>query len=247
MKRAYIILGMKRSGHHALAYWIAHNWLPKASMLHNDCGKGWNKGFLLPTYPNENNQFVTVGEGETEIDIYNIEDFDVKHLDTYNFAKFSIFRPYNSVHIMLVVRDPYNWIASSLKTGGGPAKRLPNRIKLWKKQINFLKGNNLKQRNKILAVNYNDWFKQEYYRMHLAVQLKLPSFDQGINVTSPRGGGSSFDKMKFKNKASQMKVLERWKYFKGNSEFIKYIDTQIESLSKEFFHFHIPMDKLKGK
>ena len=236
MKKAYIVLGMKRSGHHAIAYWIAHN-LNGKTVLWNDCCKGWSQGKLIPNHiqPGQS-QTQEVGSGKHNTDIYNIEDFNTDWLKKVNFRNFESLKRYDELHIMMVLRDPYNWIASSLRCGGGPARRIVGRIALWKRQARFCLDKEGYGTDKILRVSYNDWFQSEEYRAALADCLHLNSYDKGINLTSPRGGGSSFDKMRFKRKAQEMKVLERYKYFQGNPEYEKFTkDAELLELSEKMF------------
>jgi hypothetical protein len=236
MRKAYIVLGMKRSGHHAIAYWIAHN-LKGQTLLHNDCSKGWGKGELIPS----SNQAMQskaqcVGEGSYIGDVYNIEDFNVNHLKTFDFRKFQSLKKYDKVFMLLVLRDHYNWIASSLKTGGGPAKRIVKRIELWKRQAKFCLDEKGYSKDGIFRISYNEWFSQENYRSALASYILLDSHDKGVNLTSPRGGGSSFDRMKFKRKAQQMNVLKRWKCYQKDTYFNQLIkDPELVKLSSRFF------------
>ena len=65
---------------------------------------------------------------------------------------------------------------------------------------------------------------------------KRGSFGEALGFGSPRGGGSSFDKMRFKRKAQEMKVLERYKYFQGNPEYEKFTkDAELLELSEKMF------------
>lgn len=246
MKKAYIILGMKRSGHHAIAYWIAHN-LNTPSMFHNDCCKGWSKGELLPIHHRKSKQIEIFGNPKDKKDIenyiFNIEDFDPKYLEKFDFRTFINVREAKEIYICIVLRDPFNWAASCLKTGGGVSARLPSSLIIWKKQAQLFL--HPEQHNHIIRVNYNEWFSDNTYKNILSDKLNLQSFNKGVNYTSPRGGGSSFDKMRFKNKASQMNILKRWKNYQGSKDYADMFGKETHNLSKRIFGFDISDKKLR--
>lgn len=248
MKRAYIILGMKRSGHHAIAYWIAKNHT-EPSMLHNDCCKGWGRKELIPSENRPSNQFEILGNPDDESciinHIYNIEDFNPDYLRKFDFRTFNKIKDADEVYLSIVLRDPYNWAASCIKVGGGLAKRMDNRFNIWKLQAQlFLKP---ELHSHIIRINYNNWFSDEKYKEQLAAKFNLPTFDKGVDDPSPRGGGSSFDGMRFKRRASEMKVLERWKYFKGVNSYANLFNDPTHQLSQRIFDFTVPKKKMEKK
>ena len=227
----YIILGMKRSGHHAIVYWIAHNLAGKAK-LYNNCRCSLDGKELILTEYDSN----IIGDGKHNINIFNIEDFNTNLLKNYDFRTLKKDKD-DELHIVLVLRNPFNWIASSVKGGGGPCKWIISRVELWKKQAKLFLNN--VDYNYIYMVNYDKWFSNIEYRYKLSSKFNLDSFDNLINFTSPRGNGSSFDKLKFKNKAQDMKVLERWKFLEG-TEYNKYLnDKDLIKYSNEIFKFNI--------
>lgn len=245
MKRAYVILGMKRSGHHAIAYWIAKNCGGKA-ILYNDCSRGWSNNMLLPSNNQSiKSQIIEVGSGKDESHIFNIEDFDHNILNKHNFSKFNNVKSSAEVYICSVLRDPYNWVASCMKMGGGPALRLPKRILMWINQAQlFLKR---EVHPELVRINYNSWTSDNDYKEILADKLNLKSYDKGVDSTSPRGGGSSFDKMRFKNKASNMKVLDRWRHYQGVDAFCDFFNSQVRELARRIFDMDIPDKKLRKR
>ena len=63
----------------------------------------------------------------------------------------------------------------------------------------------------VMFVSYNRWFKDHDYRAELADQFGLPGWDKGLDRVPTWGAGSSFDNMGHDGKATNMKVLDRWK------------------------------------
>lgn len=231
MKKAYVIFAMKRSGHHAIVHWIGYN---QPCAMHFNDYKIHGKDFI----PAHITKPVIFGnpKNEPDIHIYNMEDFNPVLLP--KLRKLPVWGDYDEVQYIMVLRDPFNWIASCLKCGGGMAKRLKRRIELYKAQANLFK-----TENDILCVNYNKWVKSEIYRIGLAKYLDLPTCDEGVEKLSERGGGSSFDKKKFKNNASKMDVFGRWKHFKTDPAFTAAIDMQLCKISADIFEFNPGLKK----
>lgn len=69
----------------------------------------------------------------------------------------------------------------------------------------------------LVPIRYDQWFLSETYRRGIvenignAFNVPMTFTDAGMNDMQPAGGGSSFDRLKYRGKASEMKVLERYK------------------------------------
>lgn len=231
MNTAYIILGMKRSGHHAIVYWIGSNL--NDAVHYNDCNKGWRHGELFPN-PNQGNKGKIIKFNKcnkSNNHIFNIEDFDMDNIKKYDMFNLKMFKRYKIVYFILVLRDPYNWIASCKKMGGNPWKNIDKRIILWKKQANLF----INKNENIICINFNKWFSDEEYRKKLSLIFNLKSYNKYINITSPRGGGSSFDGMRFNKRANEMKILERYKSYLKEPEYINKFDYDLIKLGNKIF------------
>ena len=89
-------------------------------------------------------------------------------------------------------------------------------------------------------IKYDEWFISEEYRKDIAKQLGLTFSDKRLNTVMKIGVknrfGSSFDTMKFKDKAQNMKVYERWKKYKDDNVFKMVMgDEELRDLSKQIF------------
>jgi hypothetical protein len=75
------------------------------------------------------------------------------------------------------------------------------------------------------VVKYDDWFSSEEYRIKIEEDLDLIRDDSRLNtvmrIGHGRSWGSSFDGMKRKDSAQNMKVLSRWASEIDNPRFIK--------------------------
>ena len=150
---------------------------------------------------------------------------------------------------MIILRDPYNLFASRLKkeedinANRYSLKKAGERetvIKIWKSYARELTGKTKIIKNKKVHVNYNKWFLDKEYRRELAAALGLEFTDSGMDQVLPIGGGSSFDRTSKDSAGTQMKVLERWKYYKDDENFVNlFKDSELVELSEEIFG-HIP-------
>ena len=119
---------------------------------------------------------------------------------------------------MLIVRDPFNLLASKLRWAYGDRYK-PSLDSLfetrdrWKAHAQEYLGDthHLPQR---LNVSYNAWFTDPAYRKALAHTLGVDWTDRGLNKVArwgPTVWGDSFDGLKYDGRATEMNVLERWK------------------------------------
>ena len=144
---------------------------------------------------------------------------------------------------ILLLRDPFNLFASRLKREETHENTYALRdeherqilIRIWKQHAReFLNETNYIN-NKKVVVNYNRWVQETDYRRQLAEELELDGFsDTGTEAVLPVGGGSSFDKTNVA--ASEMKVFERWQYYRDDPVFSTiFEDKEIIELSNRIF------------
>jgi hypothetical protein len=158
--KAYLILGMKRSGHHALVEWISHNLLPQGTSIINDCKI--EHDILIPSYKQEiEDQVKAIGDTHNiQNSIFNVEDFDMDYLKNNSLVDLKSLKPYEEVHIILVIRDPWNWLSSCIKRGESVLRGLVGNIYLYNKQCKFyLDSMSNILPNSISVVLFNNWFR----------------------------------------------------------------------------------------
>ena len=237
MKKVYIILGMKRSGHHAIVNWIAHN--HSNGFLHyNNCSSGWQRGDFTPNYRvGDTDMGIPLGQTkDIKHRICNVEDLDLLKFRQYKMVDFESLKKFDEVYFALVLRDPYNWLASSIKVGGGIAPRTDSRINLWKMQAEEYLGNTCHINAPLTFVNFPKWFSSKEYRERLSYQFGMKTSHKAVDLVSNQGNGSSFDKLKFQNNASGMKILQRWHSFRGRKYFNDLIkDNQLDKYQDLIF------------
>jgi len=68
----------------------------------------------------------------------------------------------------------------------------------------------------LLVIKYNQWVADKTYRKSIIDKVGFDFTDKGHDIMGARGGGSSFDGRKYAMDATQMKVFDRWEFFKDN-------------------------------
>lgn len=163
--------------------------------------------------------------------IFNLEDFDLSQIDSVPFAAARRGESRRE-HNVIVLRDPYNWLASRLK-GNFPVNDCV--LEAWKSQAREALGRSQQLDNPLL-VNYNRWFSDDEYRHSLSRQLHLTPTDATFDYMPDFGGGSSFEGFAYQNRAHEMNVLERWKVFANDAAYRKFFaDPELVELGQELF------------
>lgn len=235
MKYVYVFLAMSRSGHHGVLNWLIRQFEGKV-LHHNHATKGWDKGeFSLSMH-----QYRHKTPGPHRAEIFSIEDFDPPDWQKYDMANFRQLREADEVRVALVVRDPFNWIASSKKISV-PADLHGHEISerrnaIWKRQVCECLGETDYIPGRI-AISFNRWFCDRDYRQAIAEFFDVSFTDAGLNEVSHHGQGSSWTKRQFDGQAQKMPVLERWREFAYERWFQDAIDDEMMGLSEEFFRF----------
>lgn len=269
----YLFMCMKRGGQHAVVNWFAqqnnHN-----TLHYNNCTNGWEQNQLLPMkqhmvvhyeYENENHK-ITNFFVDHKIDLqesrrlqtlfqnsefpnikdrlYNIEDLSIEEynkLEMWNFEQLK-----NNSKSILILRDPFNFIASCLQRLVNPPDagatdvgvQLPQRLLVWKEHARqALEKSEAKA--PIEFISFNEWFASESYRSSLCERFGLIFTDRGVNKVMNFGSGSSFDRENFDGSAQKMKILERYKAWENHSAFKYLVDDEIRHYAKEIFDMEL--------
>lgn len=236
-KSFYRISGMRRSGNHALINWVLKQ-LPGATCYNNNMG---------PFHPPE----------DTLIKKFSIRSFSKFNLLVSLEDKWTkdAFLDYDPLKFggskrqfdILILRDPYNMFASRWvwkDEFGSLFRENPEHqkmiIEIWKdharKFLVWIKEAENDQGKTSLAINYNRWFIDKSYRKEIAKKLELKFTDAGKEDVSNYGHGSSFNGRDLHKKASNLKVLERWKGTIEDPEYRKlFEDLELRNLANSIF------------
>lgn len=242
------IVGMRRSGNHAVLNWIRAQ-QPGDTCLLNNVAAGTNpyryKSDNLLRYHLEHYKQAEVyrrqANGELikrDCLIYSYEDWSLEQIFQPRFERNrELYIGKSSKQFdLLVLRDPFNLFASRLKQNfvATKTKHLPM-VEMWLEYAKeFVEKSHYLKRQRI-CVNYNRWFGDLDYRKALAAQLEIPFSDAGLETISAFGGGSSFDGTGDRNgigkSASTLDVTNRWRQFADDSAFRQLFD------SEELWHY----------
>ena len=253
------LTAMCRSGHHAVVYWIAaqclqDGWVTKylddrpdpADPFHG--GSRWYQWEMLRELGGsevlEPDRF-----GDRDLLIYSYEDKPLvkvlqhkvyleKHDDLVGHSE--------KVFEVVVLRDAYNHLASRLKQsmdkmcGSGRVVREGQSIENfrcaveeWKEYARLWEDED--EREDLVLVNFNAWFRDEEYREEISRLLSIPFNDAGLDW---RAGLSFFDGGdRGQYGARQSKVLERWRSMRDHPWFSRVFeeDTELVEMNKRLF------------
>ena len=206
----------------------------------------WSTGenqFTLPRRFNmSKKEFMLKEIGSVSDFLYNVEDLTISQYKKHRIGEFRQIK--KDRKIIIILRDPYNFIASCLQRTikdnpkADVAINLSERLIGWKEHADQILNQN-KLSEKTYFINYNEWFRSEVYRKQICDDLSLAFTDNGLNQVTTFGKGSSFDYQNHNGSAQEMKVLERYKTWQHNDRFKSFIDDEIEYYAKEIFGMKI--------
>ena len=245
VNRKVTLFGLRRSGNHAIVNWLIpqlqsavyHINDPPASNIENAFGKYYRCGIVVKGPK-------SLADIEGQIDL--IISHENKRLDTVRQDGPDC----SSQYVILLLRDPYNLAASlwhNHKVVKNPNFIVPlyNLESLW---IQYAR-EYLRQTSYLacfapghrLNISYNAWFADVRYRRMLSSSMGLAFTDKGINRIAGYGGGSSFDLLKYQNRAQQMAVLDRWRKCVDDEKFWALLPHhgKVARLSEKIFGFFI--------
>jgi hypothetical protein len=233
-RREVRLLAMRRSGHHAVVHWILSQ-LPGPGLFSND-GKvdgGRLVGNRFSRYVNLDDDAVARDRaGELvakDLYLWNAEDRAVEEMAALA-APAARGASREVVHL-LVLRDPWNWLASRRRAE--PERPLAGTPELaaWKGQVR-----EALRRTRLLAplvaVDFRRWVAEETYRRDLAAVLDLPFTDAGFReVALPGLSSFATDAVRADNAV----VLSRHRELAGDPEIEAALDGETLELAAAFF------------
>jgi hypothetical protein len=252
------IFAIRRSGHHAIVNWIRYHVRGRHCFL-NDCREGTSP---FRTSVRENSVVGSwVGEhrylnweqeragrhAKKGVLLYNYEDGDFqRHASevTEGLEAEWIGRSRRTTTV-LVLRDPYNLLASRLKwfhgRGEPPApERFAEFRALWKLYAREYAGMTSCLPGAI-HVNYNDWFRSRAYRDDIAARIGFHNRDRGVDEVARWGPaigkrGASFDGLAYDGRARTMAVMDRWREYADDPFFrAQFEDPELVELAHRIF------------
>ncbi|MFC3285501.1 hypothetical protein [Litchfieldella rifensis] len=237
---------LQRSGQHLVLDWIGRG-LDGKSAHFNHC-RFHRKGVSFSFVPVAG-RVIIYNSGMREVDsgkqgkenvfgfsqefsyrkeIYSMEDVDFNRL------------PYRTLNciadkVVVILRDPCNWLASSMKHGRSTQEKLVKKKEILKKYLR--KFYSRREDEKFIFIDYNKFVSSCEYRKDLFVKLSLDNFieaEQAMNDIPEFGGGSSFSGIN--STITQENVFERWLVYKNDKTFADILgDDELIFLAEKFF------------
>jgi hypothetical protein len=230
------VLAMRRSGHHAVIHWLLRQAAGPALFLNDGAldahgalsGNRFSRYLHLPEAEADRDR---AGDWvEKDLLIWNVEDRGVAEF-AERCRRFRGRGTSGRVRHLVVVRDPWNWLASRFRAepqdplDGGAA------LARFKEQVRECLGRTALLPDR-LAVSFNRWTADESYRRALAAELGLAFDDAGFReVEWP--GGSSFGSEGVR--ADNSVVLSRWRERADDPAFRAAFDAETVELAEAFF------------
>ncbi|MHA2427216.1 MAG: glycosyltransferase family 9 protein [Candidatus Hermodarchaeia archaeon] len=138
---------------------------------------------------------------------------------------------------ILLLRDPFNWWASSQ---ADPKARKKRKVARWKQfAVEFMNPGDW------IPVSFNRWFQDDEYRKELANKLHLKhSHLPNAQRLCKAGPGSSFQK---RAKPKDLNLLNRWRRYEDKPAFREFCkDPEITTLSKHIFNYTVDLPPLES-
>ena len=237
-KNTISILGMNRSGQHAVIYWLlAH--IPEDQYCF--CNNSYKiNPFLKLKYPIKGNK-------NKEVKDYMIISYENWYIqDKFNDA----FRLERDKYIgktekyidIVIMRDSYNWVASAWKIWDKDKLFLDMKdriehtkkyIEKWKSHCYEYMGKSDYMKNEIFVI-FNRWHTDKEYRKSIIEKLGLEFTDKNFNVLA-RTSSSFDDREKYQDRANDMKLNNRWEYYKNDNNYWDMFDKESKKLNKDIF------------
>lgn len=246
------IVGLKRTGNHAITNWIKKQQTGSVRYLNNvPCDKNpyrhfYERHLSYNNHPQTIRQFKRESQGKLrkyDCLIYSYEDYSLEEVTNPEFAEKHdrYLGKSGERYDVLILRDPFNLLASRLKNDYLEVKS-PHKtvIDLWIAYAKEYLGETQYLNNNKVCVDYNRWTIDREYRASIAAALKLEFSDAGINEVKGQGGGSSFEGQAFDGQASKMDVHNRWKHYAEDPLYRQLLDNRELLEYSERIFGHIP-------
>ena len=240
------VIGLSRSGNHAILNWIYAQAPGRVCLL--NCVEGRCNPFATAR-PMDNGRPYRVNYPGFDLQAEAAARFSDKdwlifsHEDAYlgNAASREFERDHDALvgpsrrrMDVLILRDPYNLFASRLRWGQCViSPRIA--VQIWKQHTRTWLGRDHRLRHEAVMISYNRWVRERAYRQRVAERLGLSFTDAGVQQVAACNGGSSFDAMRYNGRAQQMKVFDRWRCFIDDRRFTSCFDEQVVELARQAF------------
>ena len=238
------VLGMSRSGNHAITGWIFRQAAGRKILLNCAEGKtnpffscrpmgadhGWASDPPVDIEAERNGRFSC-----KDVFIHTYEDSWLGHAfsNELRARREAWIGPSRRRIELVILRDPFNLFASRLRMGCALSEKVA--LRMWKQHARVALAGGTAEGAERKAVLYNRWVSDRTYRRDLTGCLGLPFTDDGFHSVSGCGGGSSFDGVSFDGEAGAMRTDRRWRDYIADRRYRDIFDRELFEISEPLF------------
>lgn len=224
------IFGMKRSGQHAIVRFIKNQYPGKVHFRNN------SGPHRIPELKrNGDAAIISYEDHWLDVTMPGLIAYAGKHTE-------------DTHHIWVCLRDPFNCFASRIRHDEVRRWMSPDKfVPLWVNHARKHLGTQVYQKAlsyrlpwfpltalpPVRHVLYDSWFSSAKYRRQFAESFGCKWNDEGRDTLSK--AGSSFDEYDYKEIATQMQVLDRWKCYRENTNYLRMFTPEVLKLAAELF------------
>lgn len=245
-RQEHRIIGMSRSGNHAVINWILSQTSGRTCFL--NCAEPKFNPFSSAR-PLDDRRCVIASYEDFDLAAELRGEFSNKDLLIYShedcFLGTIAKGPFEESHDamvgpslrrtdVLILRDPFNLFASRLRAGFGEVSS-ETAMRIWKQHAREFLGTRRYLKQRRVLINYNRWATERAYRRKIADQLGLDFSDSSRHHVPAAGNGSSFDGRRYHGSAGRMRTLERWTHFADDDAYAALFDDEVRTLSQRIF------------
>ena len=227
-------MGLRRSGLHAIVNWM----VPHFSMcyFHNDSALSLERSHFTmycdgdpvdkhwSFQPMRSPVFINLTESmplpEFTGKLTEYEEERARFCSNNSLTRFS-----TDVQFCLIIRDPFNHLASAMQSEGRwiePEKFTSMWVEYAREYLGHTNFVVFPDSSKFW-IDYNEWFQSREFRMATSSRIGKPFTDEGLERVATQGGGSSFDGTVFDTNAQKMDVLNRWACYMDDPIYLQYV------------------------
>jgi hypothetical protein len=225
-RRLFLTLSMQRSGQHLIIRWLCQN---LGDVVHFNFCHFQRSGLEMLLTPRTGRRVIYQGDDIDDSGIQTASDL-CRSLPSGQFASLLysvedhdpgdpllrrvIQRYRQCTRVLVILRDPYNWLASTMKLRNEPLSALRRKVERYKRYLKCAMHDDWPFRCPVTVIKYDQFVLSEIYRRQLAKDLKfevLPATELGLQDVPAFGGGSSFTGTR-RTENHQALVFERWRH-----------------------------------
>ena len=252
MAKLFLIVGLQRTGCHAIANWLLHqtpNISPESIAQRPDCGvniipqnalffNAWQFHQSIQEHQNyyDGSQYYHNRLLDTSHPLNNcvmLSEQGYLNLFLQEGLKGPIPAPLDKLEIckILTLRDVRNTYASFIKKHGEPPVHIQRQ---WVERAEEILDYTHYMGQNVICINFNMWATSKDYRRLLASILDLTFTDVGIQDIPDYGSGSSFQDRTMDGRAQNMDINNRYQLI--DQDFLNsFITPYAAKLSEEIF------------